>query len=83
MLLLKPKGNKMKTYICNKKVQAERMTRVSAEKLGLTRDIKPEGTEDEEGYRVIYEDGYESWSPYVVFVNGYTLEETYKSNQEG
>ena len=73
----------MKTYISTKKVQAEPMNRIKAEKLGLVRDVQPEGSEDEAGYRVIYEDGYESWSPWVAFVNGYTEESIHNSNSQG
>jgi len=30
------------------------------------------GTDDDPGYYVVYEDGYESWSPTKAFEDGYT-----------
>ena len=50
----------MKTYIGTKMVQAEPATRV------VTEDCSTQ-----EGYRVRYEDGYESWSPKAVFERAY------------
>ena len=51
----------MKAYIGTKVVQAEPMD-----------DPNPEHDEDPaEGYRVVYEDGYESWSPKDVFERCY------------
>lgn len=50
----------MKTYIGTKMVQAEPATRV------VTEDCSTR-----EGYRVRYEDGYESWSPKEVFERAY------------
>ncbi len=60
----------MKTYISHKEVQAEPMLRSVAQELGLCRDFSEI---DEDGYKVIYEDGYESWSPKEAFEKGYKL----------
>lgn len=54
----------MKRYQCHKIVGAEPM---SKEKF-----YNMEGT-DTEGYKVVYTDGYVSWSPKKVFEDGYTL----------
>lgn len=59
----------MKTYQSHKKVQAEPMMRFEAQELGLVREIIDV---DEPGYRVVYSDGYESWSPKASFEEGYT-----------
>ena len=61
----------LKIYTSHKKVQAEPMNRKEAEKKGLVRDKEPDNIEDEEGYRVVYKDGYESWSPKEAFEDGY------------
>ena len=66
----------MKTYISHKKVQAEPMTRKMAESLGLVRDIEADDAPDEDGYKVVYENNYESWSPKQVFEEGYAEEGT-------
>jgi hypothetical protein len=34
-------------------------------------DVIPRDTIDEEGYTIIYEDGYQSWSPKDVFERSY------------
>jgi hypothetical protein len=61
----------MKKYKCIKTVMAEEMSYHKAGKLGLIRDYN-EDKVDEEGYRVVYGDGYESWSPKDVFEEGYS-----------
>ncbi len=53
----------LKKYTTIKHIEAEPMTRKQAEEKGLTRGVEPEGVADEDGYRVVYADGYESWSP--------------------
>jgi hypothetical protein len=51
----------MKAYIGTKIVEAEPMD-----------DPDPEFDEDPaEGYKVVYEDGYESWSPKEIFERCY------------
>jgi len=66
----------MKQYISHKEVQAEPMNRVEAELAGLVRDMNTvvDGV-PEDGYHVVYADGYESWSPKEAFDKGYTLKE--------
>ena len=56
----------MKTYIGTKIIQAEPALRVGGEIIS-PHDILPEDVSVEEGYRVKYPDGYESWSPKGVF----------------
>jgi len=57
----------MKKYIGIKVVQAEPMNLIEAEER-LQRKIK---SGDEEGYFIVYPDGYESWSPKDVFEKSY------------
>ena len=60
----------MKNYIGIKWIQAEPMNTVGYSEEERTK----EQLEDEvelEGYKVIYEDGYESWSPKDVFEKAY------------
>ena len=60
----------MKTYIGTKIIQAEPALRVGGEIIS-PHDILPEDVSVEEGYRVKYPDGYESWSPKDVFEEAY------------
>jgi len=62
----------METYVSHKEVQVEPMLRSTAQELGLCRDFS---AIDEDGYKVIYADGYTSWSPKEPFEDGYTLKE--------
>ena len=55
-------------YKSIKEVYAEPMDRLMAEEKGLVRD---KTNEYEEGYIVIYDDNYTSWSPKEAFENGY------------
>ena len=57
-------------YIGKKEVQAERMNEFEAVKLGYARPNE-DNHEWREGYHVVYEDGYHSWSPYDVFRAAY------------
>jgi len=57
----------MRTYIGCKIIQGEPMNH--NEFLGS--QDKEYITEDEPGYKVVYPDGYESWSPKEVFENAY------------
>jgi hypothetical protein len=64
----------MKKYLGIKVVSAEPMTRGEAGKAGLVRGYS-ENDENCEGYKVVYEDGYESWSPKSTFEKAYRLTE--------
>ena len=62
----------MKQYIGTKMIQAERAIRAgnkvfTAEDLPLAEEIGPK----EYGYKVVYPDGYVSWSPQDVFEKAY------------
>ena len=56
----------MKNYIVTKIEKAEPMGEYEAHEKGLVRGTAVRGP-DREGYRVVYEDGYESWSPKDTF----------------
>jgi hypothetical protein len=60
----------MQKYLGVKIVSAEPMTRNTAGKAGWIRNYN-ENDENCEGYKVVYEDGYESWSPKNVFEKAY------------
>jgi hypothetical protein len=65
---------KMKKYLGVKTVSAEPMTRDEAGNAGLVRGYEANGyneTENAEGYKVVYEDGYKSWSPKETFEKAY------------
>lgn len=67
----------MKKYIGTKLVQATPAIRKGG-KVYLPTDAIPRTMEvAEEGYKVMYEDGYESWSPKDVFEKAYQLAETH------
>ena len=66
----------MKTYIGIKTVQAERMNEYEAVELGYARPNE-DNHEWREGYHVVYEDGYHSWSPLNVFKGSYKIADTY------
>lgn len=61
----------MKTYIGTKIVQAEPALRLDRERVCDIHDSVPVEAVVERGYRVIYPDGYESWSPKEVFEEAY------------
>lgn len=68
----------MKKYIGTKLVQATPAIRKGG-KVYLPNDAIPRTMEvEEEGYKVVYEDGYESWSPKDVFEKAYKVAETFK-----
>lgn len=52
----------MPKYIGTKVVQAKPMSLKEDAQIVLDRKIKP-ATADEDGYLVVYNDGYRSWSP--------------------
>ena len=60
----------MKQYIGTKIIQAEPAFRIDGG-IYSPNEILPKGTDVEEGYRVRYPDGYESWSPKDVFEEAY------------
>lgn len=62
----------MKTYIGTKIIQAEPAFRIDGGTYPPN-EILPKGTDVEEGYRVRYPDGYESWSPKAAFEKAYRL----------
>ena len=60
----------MKQFTATKTVKATPMTRTDAEKF-LGRSITPADPKAEEGYLLLYPDGYYSWSPKEVFERAY------------
>ena len=60
----------MKQYIGTKIIQAEPAYRVDGE-VFVKENIVPCGVHTEDGYKVVYPDGYESWSPKDVFEAAY------------
>lgn len=60
----------MKQYIGTKIIQAEPAYRVDG-KVFVKANIVPCGYKIEDGYKVVYPDGYESWSPKDVFEASY------------
>ena len=60
----------MKKFIGTKVIMAEPMTMTEAQKV-LGRNLTSKGVYGEEGYLVVYEDGYLSWSPKGVFDKTY------------
>lgn len=60
----------MKQYIGTKIIQAEPAYRVDGEAF-VKANIVPCGYKIEDGYKVVYPDGYESWSPKDVFEAAY------------
>ena len=67
----------MRKYIGTKTIDAERMS--ECEFLEKTKGMDTRNREDQPGYRVVYPDGYVSWSPKGVFDKAYheVLFETY------
>lgn len=57
-------------YKCIKEVQAKPMDRLTAEGLGLVRDVT--GV-NENGYFVKYNEDYSSWTPKQPFEDGYII----------
>lgn len=68
----------MKKYIGTKQIEATPAIRKGGN-VYLPEDVIPKTMEPaEEGYKVVYEDGYESWSPKEVFDKAYKIAETPK-----
>ncbi len=65
----------MKTYIGTKTIKAEPAIRVDG-KVYLLSESYPKTLNAEHGYKVVYGDGYESFSPKDVFEKAYRLAET-------
>lgn len=66
----------MKKYIGTKTVQAMPAVRKGG-KICMPGDENPKSLDPvEDGYMVVYEDGYESWSPKEVFEKAYRIAET-------
>ena len=66
-----PTEQKMPAYIGTKIIQATPMTKSDfASEPG---SHVPYHGPDQEGYKVVYPDGYESWSPKEVFESAYRL----------
>ena len=60
----------MKEYIGTKLIQAEPAYRIDG-KIYLKSGPVPRVMNREDGYKVVYQDGYESWSPKDVFEAAY------------
>lgn len=60
----------MKKYIGTKIIEAVPAIRVNG-KIYHPGTMLPLGTQAEQGYKVVYPDGYESWSPKDVFEEAY------------
>ncbi len=65
----------MKKYIGIKTVNATPAWRIDG-KVYLKDEAVPKVMNREDGYKVVYEDGYESWSPKDVFEKAYKIAET-------
>lgn len=61
----------MKQYIGTKLIEAEKAYRVDGKVVTLAENKVPCGYKVEEGYKVRYADGYESFSPKAVFERAY------------
>ena len=61
----------MKQYIGTKLIEAEKAYRVDGEVVTLPENKAPCGSKIEQGYKVRYADGYESFSPQEVFERAY------------
>lgn len=68
-------GLNFKTYTGTKTIKAVPMEKAEAEKV-LGKSITP-ATPGENGYFVVYPDGYHSWSPASAFEAAYRVSETY------
>lgn len=61
----------MKTYVGTKIIRAEEMDECAFLKAEKNEDVL--NRETQPGYKVIYPDGYVSWSPKAVFEEAYRL----------
>ncbi len=67
----------MKIYIGTKTVSATPAWRVGG-KIYPKDGPVPRSMNREDGYKVVYEDGYKSWSPKEVFEKAYKIADTFK-----
>lgn len=65
----------MKKYIGTKQVSAIPAWRIDG-KVYPKDGVVPRSMNREDGYKVVYEDGYESWSPKDVFEKAYKVADT-------
>lgn len=65
----------MKKYIGTKQVSATPAWRIDGKVYPKDGEV-PRSMNREDGYKVVYEDGYESWSPKDVFEKAYKVAET-------
>lgn len=65
----------MKKFIGTKLVYATPAWRIDGQ-VYLKDSVVPTSINREDGYKVVYEDGYESWSPKDVFEKAYRIAET-------
>lgn len=61
----------MKQYIGTKMVQAEPVVKVQGQMYGIGEIVLRHNEDAKYGYRVVYPDGYVSWSPKEVFEAAY------------
>ena len=66
----------MKKYIGTKQVSATPAWRIDGKVYPKDGKV-PRSMNREDGYKVVYEDGYESWSPKDVFEKAYKVAETF------
>ena len=66
----------MKKYIGTKQVSATPAWRIDG-KVYPKDGVVPRVMNREDGYKVVYEDGYESWSPKDVFEKAYKCADTF------
>lgn len=66
----------MKKYIGTKQVSATPAWRING-KVYPKDGVVPRVMNREDGYKVVYEDGYESWSPKDVFEKAYKVADTF------
>lgn len=67
--------NKMKKYIGTKEVSATPAWQIDGTVYPKD-DVVPRSMNRKDGYKVVYEDGYESWSPKDVFEKAYKPSDT-------
>ena len=66
----------MKKYIGTKEVSATPAWRIDGKVYPKDGQV-PRSMNREDGYKVVYEDGYESWSPKEVFEKAYMIADTF------
>lgn len=67
----------MKKYIVTKTISATPAWRVDGKVYPKDGEV-PRSMNREDGYKVVYEDGYKSWSPAEPFEKAYKIAETFK-----